>query len=121
MRDAEVVAQRAITRAFIDADAEDVVINRSVRVPDGAGGWVRNPPGLLSPQRCRIIPSTSSRQVERTTLDGRVVVPSAILMGDLTLNVEIGDRFVRWGVEWEVVHVHERNEYQTKADIVRNG
>lgn len=121
MKREELLVQKATTRAFIAADAEDVVLMRRERVPDGAGGYLKNPPSALTPQRCRVIPSTSSRQVERTTLDGKVVVPSAILLGEDDLNVAIGDRFIGWGAEWEVVHVHERQAYQRKADLIRHG
>lgn len=114
--------QRKVTAAFIAADAESVVLQRSTRLPDGAGGWKwSDPPTLLPPQRVRLIPSTSSRQVEQNSPDGSVLKPSFTLLGEHDLDVENGDRFVCWGYEHVVVHVLERTAYSVKADVVRHG
>lgn len=117
----ELQVQKALTDAFIDADLEMVSFSRCEIVPDGAGGWRKNPPSALPSQRVRLVPSTSSRQVERTTSDGSVVEPSFTLLGREDLDVRVGDRFVLWGANLEVVHVHERQAYQRKADVIRHG
>lgn len=116
----EAAIQRILTRAFIAADANSVVLEPNKREPNGSGGYVLSAQPPRSPQTVRLIPITTTA-FERETLDGKTVTPQFVLMAEATAAVERGDRFVLNGKRHEVVHVQEKRDYQTKGETVLLG
>lgn len=116
----ELAIQRRNTEAFIAADPETVVLHPFTRQPNGSGGYktVASPP--RPPQTMRLIP-ISTTAFERGTLDGEAVTPEFVLLGEWDCAMSRGDKFVLDGKRYEVVHVQEKRDYQTKGETVYRG
>lgn len=117
---AEIAAQRRITRAFIAADEDQVVLRRSIRTPDGAGGYETSPPVPLPSQGMRLIPLQSGA-TERVTLDGVLVAPVYALLGDWFADMERWDLFTMNGRRYQVVFINENRSYEVKGEVTYLG
>lgn len=113
----EIKVQRELTHAFIIADPRIVVLERSARVPDGAGGYRTPPPIPVTGQVMRLIPLGDGAP-ERHTLDGRIVEPTYKLLGEFDADMLRGDKFTLSGVRYEVVFVSENTAYETKGEVI---
>lgn len=112
---AEAEIQRGLTKWFVEADVESVVLRRRTKVSDGAGGFVMAS-SALAPQPMRLIPLGSP--VERSTGDGKVVTANFALLGLYGADMARFDRFTLGGEEYEVVFLYENKEYETKGEVV---
>lgn len=117
---AELTAQRRTTEAFIRADGEVVILERSTFVSDGAGGSVRGAPAPLQPQFMRLIPLQDGSP-EQMTADGEAISPSYMLLGKHDADMERWDRFTRDGERYEVVSVNSNRQYECKGLVVYHG
>lgn len=117
---AELAAQRALTNAFVAADAEPITLFRSEWVSDGSGGEVRQDPLPVGVQVLRFQPRQDGGS-PRTTADGQQVVPTYTLVGKHTADIERWDEFVLNGDRYEVVFVYENRQYQVKAEVAYLG
>lgn len=118
----EVAAQRKVTRRFIDADPYSVVLTRTTRTENGAGGFKKTNPTPLTAQRVRLMPqATQGRLEERQILDGQMVQINYHMVGDIGLDVQRGDTFTKDGALHEVVWVVTVSEYEVKAGITNRG
>lgn len=115
---AEAKVQRAITKAFVDADSETVVLNARQKVDNGAGGfrWTETP---RQPQVCRLNPLGEG--AERLGSDGRMVSSTHTLVGYYGTIMDRFDRFTLGGRDYEITYVYENREYQTKAEVISLG
>lgn len=121
-REREIETQRKVTRRFIDADPMDVVLNRAERVDNGAGGFIKQAPSSLAPQRVRMmLQATQGRLEEKMLLDGQMVEVEYHLVGDIGLDIERGDWFFIDGIKHEVVWVATVGQYEVKAGITNRG
>lgn len=118
--DAELAAQRLLTRAFIAADEDLVVLWRSVQTPDGSGGYVTSPPAALTAQPMRLIPLQSGA-TERVSPDGTAVEPGYALLGDWFADMERGDLFTMHGRRYQVVFINENQWYELKGEVIYLG
>lgn len=120
--DAELRILRANTKMFIDADDRAIVLTRTPRVSNGAGGTKPGVPTPLPAQTMRLIPQASSTSTERRLPDGSVVVPTWVLLGEHTADIKREDTFpLPDGTTGEVVYVHEKKAYQVKGEVVARG
>jgi hypothetical protein len=107
-----------MTQAFIAADATDIVIRpRTSRVSDGAGGWVNVPGSPLAPISVRLIPQTDRVPVA-TAVEGRRANPEMVLMAHPDADIQRYDTFDWGGKTWKVDFIHDKPEYELKADLV---
>lgn len=115
---AEAAAQRSITKAFVDADAETIVLKARVKTANGAGGhrWSDTP---RQPQTMRLNPL--SEGAERLNSDGRMVQSTHTLVGYYGTTMERFDRFSIGGRDYEITYVYENREYQTKSEVISLG
>jgi hypothetical protein len=97
------------------ADAESVVLMSREKISDGAGGHTWSPAPRPS-QDARLIPKQPG--AERLNSEGVLVIPEFVLVGLYGTVIERYDRFTLGGRNYEVVWVHENQEYQTKAEVV---
>lgn len=118
--EAELGAQRRITKMFIAADSITVTLLRSVFTPDGAGGEVRGEPAPLAPQVMRLIPAGDGAQ-ERFTSNGQAVKPTYMLMGEHDADMERWDEFEVDGITYEIVFVNQNRQYQVKGEAAYRG
>jgi len=116
----EAAVQRRLTEEFIKADGREVVLWRSVRQEDGAGGWTFGDPAPLPAQFMRLIPLRDGASV-RMTADGQEVTPAYMLQGSHGADMERWDIFELEGVRYEVVFVNENRQYQVKGEVAHLG
>ena len=114
---AELKAQRRISRAFIDADGRDVILLRSPRLDDGAGGFSLGPSVPQGPQRLRLLPQEDGA-TERTTAEGETATPQYMLMGPWDANMQRWDEFELDGIRYQIVYIDDR-KYELKGEVIR--
>lgn len=109
------------TEAFINEAPVDIVIHRRSKedTPSGGWRWVDEPD--LAPQTVRKVGSyisgATSREVSRTTTDGKVVVPTNIVIGLPDWDVQIGDTFDIDGNSHEVVWISTLPPWRKAAEV----
>lgn len=116
----ELAVQRALTQAFVAADASTLTLWRSEWQNDGAGGVVRLDPEPLAPQQLRLQPREDGGS-PRTTADGEQVVPTYTLIGLHTADMKRWDTFAKDGVRYELAFVYENTQYEVKAEVFYHG
>ena len=116
----ELEAQRKLTKMFIAADALSLVLTRTPKVSDGAGGLKNGTPVNLTAQTLRLNPLQDAVQ-QRTTADGKQVLPQYMLMGEYNADIARGDTFTLSGRRYEVVFVLQNKQYQVKAEVYYRG
>lgn len=119
LRQAELKAQQRISRAFIDADARDVILLRSPRTDDGAGGFILGESVPQGAQRLRLLPQEDGA-TERTTAEGESATPQYMLMGPSDANMQRWDEFVLDGTRYQIVYIDDR-KYELKGEVIRLG
>lgn len=124
IRGSELALQRRLTKAFIEADAQEVVLLRSAVAADGEGGEVRGVPTPLAPQTMRIIPlqdGASAGNTTRLTADGEAVRPSYMLMGTYDADMQRHDTYSTADGRYEVVFVNANRQYEVKGEVAYLG
>jgi hypothetical protein len=117
MNAAELAMQEAITASFILADPEEIQLYRSDKVTDGAGGFIQSTSqSPMSPQTVRMIPRTDAVE-EMKTVDGHRPIPPYTLLAGLDVDVERYDIFAWRGTWWEITEIHDKPDYEIKADV----
>lgn len=113
----------AATQMFINERPISIVVKRVTRTSDGQGGFTKSTPTNLSAQTVRKVARARMADVDtRVTEDGSVVVPTAVLIGMPSLNIQRYDVCDIGGVPHEVVFVSRLPEWRTHAEVVeRNG
>jgi len=117
---AELQLQRSLTRAFIGADSIDVVLQRSPRTADGAGGFTTGTAVPLGSQRMRLIPQQDGATA-RLTADGQEVTPAYVLMGEHTADMQRGDEFTLDGRRYQIVFINANRQYEVKGEVAYLG
>lgn len=117
---AELAVHRALTKAFVDADATPIRLWRSEWISDGAGGEQRQDPEALDPQQLRLQPRTDGGN-PRTTADGEQAIPNYTLIGYHTADIKRWDTFTVNGRRYEVAFVYENQQYEVKAEVFSHG
>jgi hypothetical protein len=117
---AEARAQRLQTIAFITADLEEIILTPREKVLNGSGGFSWEDQEDRDPQDARIIPITSNAP-ERMNPDGQKVIVEFILIMEWDAEVAKFDRFEARGRTFEVLHIQEKRDYQTKAELITVG
>lgn len=115
---AEAAVQRMLTKSFVDADAETVILQALSKVGNGAGGF-RESRVPRAPQTMRLIPLGSGQ--ERTLTDGSVVSAQYALLGYYGSAMERLDEFTLAGKNYRIVFVNENREYETKGEAILVG
>lgn len=118
---AELAIQRRLTAAFIGADRISVVLVRTPRVDDGAGGVSSGTPVPLPPQWMRLIPLREVGSTKRETADGEQVTPTYALLGSHTADMQRWDEFTHGGRRYQVVFVQENRQYEIKGEVAYLG
>lgn len=89
--------------------------------PNGAGGFLPSNVVGVYEQEMRLIPF-SSLGVTRERVDGTVVTPTWVLLGEYNALMEPGYLFfMPDGQVAEVLLVEEKRLYQTKGEVILHG
>lgn len=115
--------QRKQLEAIISSDPSVIVLERSQWIDDGTGGKYKSSPVPARPQRVKIIGQSVSVQLPlRTTVDGKVVQASAIMIMERKADVKKGDTFLLGGRLHEVIHIYEEDrEVVTRCELLVSG
>lgn len=116
----ELAVQRKNTKAFIRADAEVFVLERSAFASDGAGGHTRGTPAPLPPQLMRLVPLQDG-STPQLTADGEMIEPSYILIGHHDADMERWDTFTTDNGRYEIVSVNLNRQYECKGEVAYRG
>jgi len=106
------------TQKFVSERPVDIVVQRRRRQSDGKGGfkWVTG--SSLPPQTVRKVGiGRLSATTERTTADGKVVVPNATIIALPQIDLQRYDKFEIDGIMHEVVAVSRLPEWRVSADV----
>lgn len=118
---AEVAVLRRQTRDFIRYDMRLISFWFNQFAPNGAGGFLPSNVVEVYEQEMRLIPF-SSLGVTRERVDGTIVTPTWILMGEYNALMEPGYKFfMPDGQVAEVLLVEEKRLYQTKGEVILHG
>jgi hypothetical protein len=102
-------------RAFIKWHPTTTGILRRHKVATAAGGWIWDNPTMLLDQTFRCYPTTDRAQT-RVRSDGQVVMPDWRIIGELGLDMKVGDQFTEvTGHKLEVVFVRS-DMYAIRAE-----
>lgn len=107
---------RLNTKAFIDADYKDIILNRVTRVSNDAGGFTEDEAPVAS-QRMRLIPQQGNMSPLRETLDGEAVQPDYVLLAEWNADLMRWDTFTDSGRRYQVLFVHEKSSYERKGEV----
>lgn len=99
-------AARALARSlknFIDEHPVDIVVTRTERVSDGAGGFRDLPPADLPPQRVRVVQQNLRGAATALLMPaGDIDRDVRVVVGPVTTDLKRGDEFSYDGARWEV-------------------
>lgn len=112
----ELTYLRLNTKAFIDADYKDIILNRVTKTDNGAGGYTEEETPV-EPQRMRLIPQQGNMSPLRETLDGEAVQPDYVLLGEWNSDIQRWDTFTDSGRRYQVLFVHEKSSYERKGEV----
>jgi hypothetical protein len=119
---AELVVNKANTKAFIDNDPSTITINRDTYISDGAGGKKKSgsPTTTYVGLVVRMIPqgadNATSNPITQTT-NGSLDRPDFVLLGEAPLDIQRNDYFTWRGETWEVISIRKSPTYETKVDV----
>lgn len=117
---AEMAVQVAQTKAFIEADVEQIVFTRpAVRVRTETGGY-RDIPGVVTPaQRVRMVHQPAGDRVKRADdTNGQRELPEHIVLGMPDADFQKGDVFDWRGQTWKIEAIHDKPDYIRKGDVI---
>lgn len=108
-------------QAFIDQDSSEVVIIRTEKVDDGAGGKIRQGPEPLDPQTMRLTRLTRTRgDAPRVSADGNVVDPTWTLTARPGADIKRGDETTVNDHKLEIVFVSNEPSWVVNAECVEH-
>lgn len=118
MRQIEEIMGRRQIQAIIAADSISVILYRSPKISDGAGGFKLGPPVPLEPQTAALIPF-KRRMTEFLVNTEMGDVPDLpfVLLGMPTLNVERGDTFTWLGDHFKVETIDIKTNVRVAAHV----
>jgi hypothetical protein len=116
----ELEIQRKITVAFINADAETILLARTTKVNDGAGGFTMVS-GNVTNQVFRLIPQADKTPIGMSN-DGDQEQVKFMVMGLYDADIQKDDWFSFNGEEYRIRAVQRRtHHYDMKAEAVLRG
>lgn len=120
MKTTDISIGENLTRQFIDEEPVDVIMIRRTKTPTSAGGYKWTNPVPQAKQTMRKL-RAKAEGARRVTSDGKVIVPSAILVGVLDANIRRFDLVGIDDVTHEVVWVTRRETMgRTIAELVQH-
>lgn len=122
MESRELSVMRKQTEQFIKENPTSITVVRSVRVPNGKGGYTTNAVEQ-APQTFRIIPQKGAGIASRN-VDGEAIAPQFVLIGRWDANIGDSDSFHLGGRDYSVTYVRGAGlstAYETWVEVVYSG
>lgn len=117
----ELRAQRAITKALVDSDYEEITLTPHTRNRTTTGGFTMEPGAPREPQRFHVVEKVSNAAVNNRVAGGSQTERQYTLLGYWDAEVEVHDKFEYNGGQWEVVELEWDNGYEKRAAVIRFG
>lgn len=109
------------TEAFINERPIEVIMRRRAKVATTAGGHARGPEVPLPPVTVRkVAQGRIGALTERTTEDGRTVVPTAVVIAMPTADIKRGDHFTFNDIDHEILFVNDTPEWRLSAEVLEH-
>lgn len=115
------LAQRRVTKQFIDVVPTTVTLIPHERVKKPAGGFVFEARAPRAPQVMTIIEPGGNQPRPLVTADGVDREVDFELLGEWDAQMARRDVFYHQGKEWEVVEMFYDNGYETRALVSARG
>lgn len=111
------MARRQVA-AMINSDPIDIILTRTPKVPDGAGGFVKGPPAVLPSQKVAIHPFKRrfSEMLTNTEM-GDIVDYPYVIVGFPDLDIKRDDVFTWQGDQFKVHDVDIKVDVRVKAQV----
>lgn len=109
------------TQKFIEENPSDVVLTRTERADDEAGGYTDGDLVPVPAQRVRLVPANPSAAVEVRNTSGEVVKTAYSMVGLPNANVKENDSLMIDGLRYEVAQAVVIGGYVFRAELVRRG
>lgn len=107
------------TREFIQVDPVNLVLRRSAKQADGAGGWIQLPEQNLHPQVVRVLGTPTP--LVTVIPDGRQRLVDVSVVGFPNFDVLEGDTFDWLGDEYEITFISHSPRWRVTAGARRRG
>lgn len=119
---AETRMRRGLVKAFIKADASELVLIRAEMVKTPAGGLKRGV-GIPQPaQTCRLVPFKNRyTALTRDTPDGNIINLAYLLIGEWNADFQVGDIFQYNEAWYDVKSIEPHRLDRTGANITYHG
>jgi hypothetical protein len=106
------------TAAFIAADAETIIVTPTTRASDGAGGHTKTA-GTPYSEVVRLIPQSDKVPLLTVTEGTREKVEYILLaLPEQAPRLKAGHVFSWRSQDWKISAVHDKPDYEHKADVV---
>lgn len=116
----ELAVLRKQTKSFIDENPISILLLRTVKSSDGAGGTTSAPADpAVDPQTFRKIIQTKGNDAR--DIDNERVRPEFVLIGLFDADIKSGDRFMLNAIKYKVEYVRDDRRYETWAEVVLDG
>lgn len=107
------------TTAFVNENPSAIQLIRETKVKTPAGGIKTQNAAPLTPVVMRLVAiNRVGATTQRTTPDGRLVIPTHNLVGTPPIDIQEGDKFNLDGKDYEVISVNSRPAWRINAEVM---
>lgn len=117
----ELAVQRDLTRAFIAADQDLIVLIPQVEIKTPTGGRTTEDGTPRDAQAFHFSERNSTARTATRVPGGEMREEEYTLIGNWDAIVEVKDRFSFGGAEWQVAALERENGYERRAAVIRYG
>ena len=111
-----------VTQDFINEHSVVAIPQRSSRVPNGTGGFTHGVPVVQTPQTVRKVGLNSVTGVtERTTVDGELVLVTAMIVALPDANIQVGDSLAIGPDTFQVLSIAFDPPWRLQAEVYKRG
>lgn len=115
-------ANIALTKAFINVNPVDIVLQPATKTNDGMGGHVRTPAAPRVSQRFTLLePSDSGYREPTASSDGSQLTIDFLMLGMPDAIVDEDDVFTYEAKEYKIASIMVDNGYEKRAMVIKHG
>lgn len=117
----ELSTQRELTRAFIAADSETIVLIPRIMEKTSTGGRALVEQPAREPQDFKVIENVSRARSDTRVGGGEQHEEEFTILGNWDAVIGVHDIFTLRSAEWQVISVEWNNGYEQRAQVRRYG